>query len=206
MDASSAIVAAETSHQFAAGRNPMVSAQPRLMTAEDVWELDDDGSTYELHRGELAKMPGAGFEASEIAINISSALHAFVRERGLGRVTGADGSYILARNPDILFVPDAAFIAEDRLPPPDQRQRFAEAIPNLVVEVISPSDRSSATTDKVLTYLEAGVELVWVVDPPRRIVTVWTPDQAARIVREHDILDGGDVVPGFHLPVATIFS
>jgi Uma2 family endonuclease len=184
----------------------MVSAQPRLMTAEEVWDLDDDGSTYELHRGELVKVPGAGFEASEIAINISSALHVFVRERGLGRVTGADGSYILARDPDVVFVPDAAFIAEDRLPPPDQRRRFAEAIPNLVVEVISPSDRSSETTDKVLTYLEAGVELVWVVDPPRRIVTVWTPDQVARVVREGDVLEGDNVVPGFRLSVTTIFA
>jgi len=176
------------------------------MTAEDVWELEDVGWTYELHRGTLVKVPGAGLEASEIAVNISSPLHAFVRERRLGRVTGADGSYILARNPDVLFVPDVAFIADDRLPPPDQRHRFAEAVPNLVVEVISPSDRSTEVNDKVLTYLELGVELVWVVDPPHRIVIVWTSSRAAHILREDEVLDGGTVLPDFRLPVTSIFT
>jgi Uma2 family endonuclease len=105
-----------------------------------------------------------------------------------------------------VFVPDVAFISENRLPPPEQRKRFAEATPNLVVEVISPHDRTSETNNKVLTYLELGVEIVWVVDPGRQIVTVWTPDQVARIVQRDGDLDGGDVLPGFRLPVASIFD
>ena len=70
---------------------------------------------------------------------------------------------------------------------------------------MSPSDRTSTTTDKVMDYLDAGTRLVWVVHPGRRIVTVYYPDRTARVLGAGDELDGGDVLPGFRLAVAEIF-
>jgi Uma2 family endonuclease len=75
-----------------------------------------------------------------------------------------------------------------------------------VVEVLSPSNTASETADRVLLYLEAGVRLVWIADPPRRIVVVHWPDRTSRTFVEGETLDGGDVLPGFSLPVADVFA
>jgi Uma2 family endonuclease len=176
-----------------------------LMTAEELAEMPDDGHRYELVRGELVRLPMSSIESSVIAMRIGIALGAFVYPAGLGWIAGADGAFILERQPDTTRIPDVSFIRADRFPPPGERRHFAELAPDLAVEVLSPSDRTSETNDKVLTYLDAGVQLIWIVDPPRRIVTVYTPDSVARVLRETDELDGGDVLPGFRLRIADIF-
>jgi len=184
----------------------MVSAQPQFITAEDLWSMPDDGNRYELIRGELVRLPMSSMESSSIAMHIGSELRTFVRTSGLGLVMGADGAFILRRNPDTTRIPDVSFVSAERLPPVEERRRFPEMAPDLAVEVISPSDRTSETNRKVMDYLEAGVRLVWVVDPPVRTVAVHTPDRVVHILHEDDTLDGGDVLPGFTLPVANIFS
>jgi Uma2 family endonuclease len=73
------------------------------------------------------------------------------------------------------------------------------------VEDVSPGDRAAAIEEKVMDFLDAGTRLVWVVYPRPRTVTVYLPDRTARELREGDELDGGEVLPGFRLPVAGIF-
>jgi Uma2 family endonuclease len=79
-------------------------------------------------------------------------------------------------------------------------------IPDLVVEVVSSSDRPLEVAEKVRMWLDAGVRLVWVVYPTRQIVEEHRPQQAPVTLTASDQLDGGDVVPGFTLPVARVFS
>jgi Uma2 family endonuclease len=177
-----------------------------LLTAEDVAELADDGSRCELVEGVLHRMPPAGFEHSHIAVTLASRLDRFVREHRLGWVVGADAGFLLARGPDTLLASDAAFVRSDRLPPPEQRQGFAPLAPDLVVEVVSPSDRASAVADKALRWLEAGTRLVWVVYPERRLVAEHLPDGTVHLRQAADTLDGGDVLPGLRLPVAELFE
>jgi Uma2 family endonuclease len=184
----------------------MVTVDTKLMTAEELMELPDDGNRYELICGELVQLPMSSMESSSIAAVIIGELIAFVRPQRLGLVMATDGAYILGRDPDTTRVPDASFIRADRVPPPAERRRFANLAPDLAVEVISPSDRASEVTTKVLTYLEKGVRLVWVVDPPTRTVTIYAPDGNARVLHDTDTLDGGDVLPGFSLPVIDIFT
>lgn len=179
---------------------------PQLMTAEDLWLLPDDGLRYELVRGELVNLPMSSFANSVLGVRVVAALGNFAARGKLGMVTGADCPFILARNPDTARLPNLAFVRAERLPVPEDRRRFPEMAPDLAVEVLSPSDRTVETNDKVLDYLDAGVRLVWVVDPPRRTVTVYTPDGIARVLREHDTLDGGDVLPGFQLAIADLFA
>ena len=87
--------------------------------------------------------------------------------------------------------------------PPDN---FVPLAPDLAVEVLSPSDRMADAMSKVTMYLQAGVRLVWLVDPATLTVTIFRQDAAPKMVSEADTLDGGDVLPSFRVPVAEIFA
>ena len=151
-------------------------------------------------------MPGAGFEASDLAQWIGMLIGAFVRPRRLGKVTGADGTYILAHNPQTVVVPDVAFVRWDRLPERDQRKWYFPLPPDLVVEVVSPTDEPGDIAKKRDLYRRAGVPLVWWVDPGRRTVAVFRNGELVAELGEGNDLDGGNVLPGFRLPVAEIFA
>lgn len=177
----------------------------KLITAEELSQLPDDGCRYELSQGVLVAMPPAGGWHGENSSEISWHLSSFIRPRALGRVYVSETGFVLARDPDVVRAPDVAFVANDRLPPARDREGYLPLAPDLAIEVVSPHDRQSDVMDKVLEYLDAGTRLVWVVEPRRRTVTVWTPDRTARILTEDDELDGGDVLPGFRLSIADIF-
>ena len=181
-------------------------ATTKLMTAEDLWLMGADGWRHELIRGELIQMPPASHLHSILAGWIVTVLNMHVRPRQLGHVSGADGGYILSRNPDVVVAPDAAFVRADRLPPQDDMPTYPELAPDLAVEVVSPSDRMNDVSDKVMLYLDAGTRLVWVVQPRFKTVTVHYPDRTTRTVTIDDKLHGGDVLPGFTLAVADLFS
>ena len=125
-----------------------MTATTRLYTAEDLWGMESD-EPWELWEGELRRVPGAGGEASGLASWIGALIRVFVRPRRLGLVTGADGTYILARDPDTVLVPDVAFVRWDRLPggtPPD---RYVPVPPDIVVGVRSPWDKPGDIAKKL---------------------------------------------------------
>ena len=92
----------------------------------------------------------------------------------------------------------------DRLPA--FTDRFVPLAPDLAVEVLSPSDRMADAMSKVTMYLQAGVRLVWLVDPASLTVAVFRPDAAPRTLGAGDALDGGDVLSGFSVSVAELFA
>lgn len=112
----------------------------------------------------------------------------------------------MSRDPDTVRILDASFVRVDRLPPPEQRRRFIELAPDLDVEVVSPSDSANDVQAKVREYLDAGVQLIWVVHPVHRTVTVYSADRTAHVLYDDDSLTGGDVLPGFRVRVAEIFE
>lgn len=176
-----------------------------LMTAEELERLEDDGYRYELIEGVLHRMSPASFRPSNIAVRFAARLVVFADEHGLGEVTGADGGYVLRRDPDTVLAPDVAFVRTERLPSAEEQEHFAPVVPDLVVEVVSPSDSMTKVDDKVERYLAAGVGLVWVFHPRRRTVTVRRANRPVRVLWEGDVLDGEDVLPGFVLAVSDIF-
>lgn len=105
-----------------------------------------------------------------------------------------------------MLVPGAAFVRSDRVPAEEAEVGLIELAPDLVIEVVSPSDRAKDTTAKVSTYLAAGVPLIWQVDPAKRAMIVYTPEEPPALLIESDQLDGGDIVPGFTMQVADIFG
>lgn len=180
-------------------------ATTRTFTVEDMAERSN-ADNWELRRGELLIVQPLSFDRSDIALGIGSALRSHVLARGLGRVVGTDGGFILSRNPDTVLAPDAAFVRTAKLPPPEERQRFVEVVPDLVVEVVSPDDRASEVQETVQLYLEAGTQLVVGVYPRQRYVRTFSPDGASRRSREGDELDFNEIIPGLRLPVNDILA
>jgi Uma2 family endonuclease len=178
-----------------------------LLTADDLLRMPTD-EPWELWDGVLQRIPGAGELASGIAGTVGVAVRSFVRPRKPGLVTGTDGTYILARNPDTVVIPDCAFLRRDRLPGGVVPKGYAPVPPDLAIEVRSPWTES-ATIDigrKQSFYRRAGVPLVWWVYPNRRTVAIYRDGALAVELGEGGELDGEPVLPGFRLPVTEIFA
>ena len=160
----------------------------------------------ELIEGEIVTMGLNNGMHGEIVIEIGRVLGNFVKPRGLGRVTGADAAFVLERTPDgrdTVRGLDVAFISFERFPEP-LPQTIIDAVPELAVEIMSPSNTVPDIRLKVRQLLEAGTQAVWIVHPDFHEVDVHTADGAITY-REGDSISGGDILPGFELAVADIF-
>lgn len=113
-------------------------ATTKLMTAEDLWQLDDSEHRYDLIRGELIQMSPAGAEHGELAMTIGGFLWSHARKHRLGKTYGAETGFILARDPDVVLAPDAAFVQAGRITSEMDETRFLEIAPDLVVEIVPP--------------------------------------------------------------------
>ncbi len=173
-------------------------------TAEELYSMSADGIRRELVLGEVREMPPAGGEHGFITGNISFFLQRFVRENRLGYVFAAETGFTIARNPDTVRAPDCAFVRAERIPGPVP-SRFLQIPPDLAVETISPDDRPGEMEEKVGQWLASGVRLVWMVDPRRKIVTIHRPGCKAEAIDNTGTLDGEDVLPGLHIPVAEVW-
>jgi Uma2 family endonuclease len=177
----------------------------KLVTADELLAMPDDGWRYELVKGELIRIAPAGFQHGEVAMNIGAPLHEYVKRNNLGRVYAAETGFILTQDPDTVRAPDAAFIRRDRVEKVRRVKGYGIGPPDLAVEVVSPGDTVREVTAKAAEWLEAGARMVWVVSPKLRTVTIYRSLTDIAVITEKDTLDGGDVVPGFQIPVAEIF-
>lgn len=153
---------------------------------------------FELINGEIVEKV-ASFTPSRIAARIARLIGNFSDD--LGYVTGADGSYILS--PGYEVMPDAGYISKARLP--HEPAREVEGPPDLAVEVKSPTDSKRELRQKAELYLRFGTQMVWLVFPEEQRVEVYVPDDDVREFDINGVLDGGDTLPGFVLPVREIF-
>ena len=177
---------------------------PKPWTAEEVRDRMGQGH-WELVRGELRERMPAGWEHGQCTENLSFALGVHVRSHGLGRLLAAETGILIARNPDTIRAADVAFLAREKVPS-RAPEGWVTVAPDLVAEVVSPSERPGEIQEKVEDWLAAGVRLAWVVYPERREVHVHRRGREMRILEEEGILDGEEVVPGFSIPVRELFS
>jgi Uma2 family endonuclease len=188
-----------------------MSTAERLMTAEEFCALSEpiEGGKMELVDGRVVMAPPANTGHGRRASRIDRALATFVESHGLGTTTG-EGGYFLARDPDVVRAPDAAFVSSDRIPAggiPDEG--YFRGAPTLAVEVVSPEDRESDIAQKIDEYLSAGAERVWIVRPRNRTVTVHRPGGDSHTYSSDDVLtsaDAGFSEVGFSLPLPEIFA
>jgi Uma2 family endonuclease len=176
-------------------------------TAEELLKLPmGEGKRYELIEGRLHVMCAAGFEHGRVAMTAGRLLGNHVSATGSGVTLGAETGFILARDPDTVRAPDAAFVSSAR----------AEAIgttfgfwpggaPDLAIEVVSPDNSRRYLREKALNWLEAGASAVLVLHPRTRLATVYRSDGEIRSFTE-GTLDLSDAVPGWRVAVADFFS
>ena len=176
-----------------------------LVTADELLRMPDDGKRYELIKGELIEMAPAGLRHGEIIATVALLIGHHVRQNSLGSVFAADPGFFLQRDPDTVRAPDVAFIAKNRLSPEGTPAGYSDTIPDLVVEVVSPSDRAGQVQAKIEQWIEHGVKLVWLVHPERRSITVYRSPNEVHVLHEDDTLTGDPVLPGFSCSVSEIF-
>lgn len=174
----------------------------RLMTAEEFAQRDPD-TREELVRGRVVPLVAPKPLHGVIAAKITARLVSFVEAHDLGYVL-AESGYILERGPDTVRSPDVAFLSFTRLPGRTLPEHWPELAPDLVVEVISPSERPRYVREKVGHWFGAGARRVWLLYPRSRSVYVLRSPADVQILGPDDTLSGDDVLPGFSCPVAAL--
>jgi Uma2 family endonuclease len=183
-----------------------MTVEQKLMTADDLLNMPDDGMRHELVRGKLRTMPPGSLGHAGRSLDIAASLRSVVRSKDLGLVTAGEAGFRLTSDPDTVRSPDAAFVRRERLAGINLERGYYPGAPDLAVEVISPNDLYTEVDEKVAEWLEHGTRLVFVVNPRRRTVAVHRPGRDVRILGVDDVLDGEDVVPGWTLPVRELFA
>lgn len=181
----------------------MAATTRATATEADLRRMPNDGRKYELVDGEIRVSP-AGTRHGQVCVNLLLRLGGFAKKRRLGHVFDSSTGFRLpdgnVRSPDLSFVARGRYKAE-RVP-----DGFSDLVPDLAVEVLTPDDRARAVLDKVGEYLQAGVRLVLVVDPKRERAAVYRSLTDVTNLRPEDVVDVGQVVPGFRLKLREILE
>lgn len=179
-----------------------MATQLRTMTADELLAMPDDGIRRELVAGELREMSPAGGDHGEIGMRLSWRLAQHVESQGLGVTYTSDTGFRLARHPDTVRCPDLSFVSKSRYV---RTRGVVEGAPDLAIEIVSPSDSYDEVLEKVDEYLDAGTQMVVVIHPPKRTAAVYRSKNDPLVLTENDVLNAGDVVPGWSVPLRLIF-
>ena len=169
------------------------------MTVEEFLESDLEG--YEYVKGELVPMPPTSGEHGKISVNLILPLSLHVRENRLGDIYVSETGFRVGER---VLVPDIAFLSADRIPA--DLSKVFQIPPDLAVEVVSPTDALHRIVEKAFAYLDAGTQLVWVLEPRSKTVMVYRSETDITLLTRNDTLTGENVVEGFSCQVATLFE
>ncbi len=164
-----------------------------------------DRERYELVRGVLRVCELPGGVHGRLAARMAARLSQHVERHGLGTVL-VEAGYVLGKEPDTVRGPDVSFISGTRLAPDQIPDRFISGAPDLAIEILSTSSRWPEVEEILADYFAGGARMVWVVEPPNRRIIVRYPDRPPKVFTRDDVLEGEDVVPGFHLVASELFG
>lgn len=178
--------------------------ETRLITGEELLTLPNLGPC-ELIDGRIVPMSPTNVEHAYLENQAGWSLESFVRPRKLGWVLVGEIGIYTRRRPDRVRAADVAFISRQRLP---QRPRrgYLEVAPELVIEIMSPTDSWEEARVKVEEYFAIGVERVWLIEPDNRTVVIFTSKTEFQTFKIGDTLHGEGVLAGFELAVADLFA
>ena len=177
----------------------------KLLTAEDYLRLPGSLGRTELRRGVVVRMPPPGFRHGEVCGNVYFFISTFVREHQLGRALSNDSGIITQRDPDTVRGADVSYYSFRRVPKGESPVGYAGASPELVFEVVSPTNSRREITTKIGEYLNADVNVVCVVDPEFQTVNLHTAALPVEKLIGDQPLTFADL-PGFSLPVRKLFE
>lgn len=147
-----------------------------LLTAEEFFQLPDDGQHKELVKGKIITMTPPGQPHGLVCVEISFRLRTYLETHDIGRVVSNDSGCVTERDPDSVRGPDVAFYRHDQIPDKPYPPGYWKAVPPLVCEVLSPSDIWREVLEKVTEYFRAGVMVVCVFDPANETIQVFRTD------------------------------
>jgi Uma2 family endonuclease len=185
----------------------MVYAERTTWSAAELAALPDDGYHYELVKGRLIQMPPAAADHGETSGDLGTELGLYARTHG-GHSYAAETGFNLTlpgEAEETILSPDAAYIRDEVVP--KDRHGFVGRAPDLAVEIASPSQFRAEMEGKVHLWLARGCRLVWLVWPRYKTIEVWHPGDTVprQTLRPGDELDGGEILPDLHYPVARAF-
>ncbi len=176
-----------------------------LLTADEFFEWQPPDKDTELVRGRMIVREPPRLWHGLYAANLCLFVANYARAKRLGFVFGQDTGFPIARDPDTVLAPDLAFIRADRLPSRDE-DRYPAIVPDLVAEIMSPSDRRKAVVAKMHDWIEAGVRVAWFIEPKQRRATIFFADGSELAVADDGVLTAGDVLPGFACALRAVFE
>lgn len=177
----------------------------QIVTPEQLAAMPDR-KDFELVDGQLVERH-MGNKSSWVTTRIAKLLSIYVDEHNLGWVFTTEAGYRLdPSRPNTLRKPDVSFVRFGRLPNEEPADAYDNLAPDWAIEVLSPGDTVIELEEKIVEYLSAGVRLVWVVNPDLKVVKVHVAGRPIEECRVGDELTGGEVMPGFRCPVASIFT
>ncbi len=183
---------------------PTTETATRPISGEELATLGEVGPC-ELVEGSIVPMTPAGFEHGAVELTVGAVLRSFVRGHNLGRVMVGEVGIYTRRNPDTVRGADVLYISHERYAH-QQSRSFLDVAPDLVVEILSPDNTPAEMRQKIEEYFTIGVRLVWIVSPRRRSVVVYRSPADQREYGDTEDLTGEAVLPGFRIPVASLFD
>ncbi len=184
----------------------MHSPGARRLTATEFLAHPTAAGPSELVRGDIRVMTPASGAHGVVAGTLFAALNAFVEERKLGLCFPDNTGFLLPGLADTVRSPDVAFVAADRLPSDGIGSGWIAVAPDLIAEILSPSESAQELEAKLRDYRTAGTRLIWIVDPALRVISIRDGERPEHLLTEGDILDGGSVLPGFAIRVSSLFN
>ena len=179
---------------------PGTATEADLIRLQDTLRL----GLFELIDRTLVRKP-MGTPESYLALRLAGLMNQFVEAHDLGWMYITDA--MVRVTPDQIREPDISFTSWDKRPERTVPLKpVTDIIPDLTVEILSPSNTPREIARKVEEYFAGGVRLVWMIDPAKRAATVYTAPTAKTAVPPAGRLDGGDVLPGFTLPLPKLFE
>ena len=173
------------------------------MTLDEFLNMrDDEKPALEYACGEVTQKPMPNRLHATIQGYLLVVMHPFLKASGLGYALPEFRCIFGPPGRVRVFVPDLVYVARERL----TADLYLHAAPDLAIEIISAGQNMARLLDKVQFYLLNGVRLVWVIDPDAETIAVLKPGQEGRTLTAGDVLDGGDVLPGFSVAVDEIFA
>lgn len=184
----------------------MVSPQPGvLVTGDELLAMGGLG-LCELIEGRIVPMTPSIHPHGRCESHFDEHLKSFVRQHALGKImVGGVGIYT-RHHPDTVRSADVAFISNERYAQLGKVSGFLDVAPELVVEIVSPDDRWVDVMQKLHELFAIGVQLVWLADLTARTVYAYRSLTDVRVFTEADVLTGDEVLPGFSVPVASLFE
>jgi Uma2 family endonuclease len=176
------------------------------MSFDEAARLDPDRRPGELDAGRWVPVTRSTWRHGQIVGNVYVLLRAYARAHPGWSVSVGDPGTKLGHDPDVLRGPDTAIVRADREPTGTGAAGWLDGAPDVAVEVVGDAQSVSEVTRKALQYLAAGGRMVWLLDPGPRRLLLFTPPSALRVLGPDEMLDGGDVLPGFSATVAELFE